>query len=319
MPSKLLLHSHYSPGDIVVMTGAVRDLHHTYPGGYLTGVDTPAEQLWHSNPYITAFDRSEPDIRVINLDPDSGRMYRRTHHYSERYTARLAYELNVPLEITRCAGDVYLSDEERRSRSPLERSFGHSGPFWIIIAGGKYELTVKWWAPRYYQEVVDRLGGRVQFVQCGDGRDWHPPLDRVFNLVGKTSIRELVLLMYHAEGVICPITFAMHLAAAVPTKTSRRRPCVVIAGGREDPDWIAYPGHQFLHTVGSLRCCASGGCWRNRCQRVGDGSVQDREDMCEMPLRVSPDLRIPRCMAMVEPIDVVRAVEKFLAYPGSVG
>ena len=57
---------------------------------------------------------------------------------------------------------------------------GVEKPYWLIVAGGKHDLTTKWWPRAYYQEVVDRLGGRVRFVQVGGegqvrrigGRSW---------------------------------------------------------------------------------------------------------------------------------------------------
>jgi len=112
------------------------------------------------------------------------------------------------------------------------------------MAGGKYDFTAKWWNPAAYQQVVDHFRGRIQFVQCGEGGHWHPPREGVISLVGKTDIRQFVRLAYHADGVVCPMTFAMHLAAAVETKPGRpkNRACVVIAGGRPDPrsDSIGY-------------------------------------------------------------------------------
>ncbi len=121
-------------------------------------------------------------------------------------------------------------------------------------------------------------------------------------------------MVYHADGVLCPVTLAMHLAAAVPVKPGvlGRRPCVVVAGGREPPHWEAYPHHQYIHTVGSLACCAEGGCWRSRCQTVGDGDAKDRYQLCQQPVEVREDLRIPRCMAMITPDDVVRRIEWYL-------
>ena len=91
---------------------------------------------------------------------------------------------------------------------------GFRGRFWIMMAGGKFDFTAKWWNPAWYQRVVDHFRGRIQFVQCGEAQHWHPQLDGVINLVGKTDIRQFVRLMYHADGVVCPVTFAMHLAAA---------------------------------------------------------------------------------------------------------
>lgn len=117
-------------------------------------------------------------------------------------------------------------------------------------------------------------------------------------------------MMHHAAGVICPVTMHMHLCAAVETPKGRPplRPCVVVAGGREPPHWEAYPGHRFLHTIGQLRCCQHGGCWRSRVKPLGDGSRKDQPgDLC---VDVAGDL--PRCMDMITAEDVIREVERFL-------
>ncbi|MGH7967357.1 MAG: glycosyltransferase family 9 protein, partial [Limisphaerales bacterium] len=112
-------------------------------------------------------------------------------------------------------------------------------PFWIIDAGGKYDATVKWWARERYQAVVDHFRGRILFVQIGACGHHHPKLEGVIDLRGRTNFRELIRLVYHADGVLCPITALMHLAAAVERKGVQRdpRPCVVVAGGREPVHW----------------------------------------------------------------------------------
>ena len=66
------------------------------------------------------------------------------------------------------------------------------------MAGGKYDFTAKWWNPSWYQAVVDHFRGRIQFVQCGEEHHWHPCLDNVINLIGKTDTRQFVRLMHHA-------------------------------------------------------------------------------------------------------------------------
>jgi hypothetical protein len=105
----------------------------------------------------------------------------------------------------------------------------------------------------------------------------------------------------------------MHLAAAVPTRPGRprHRACVVVAGGREPPHWEAYPHHQFLSTNGALPCCADGGCWKSRCQLVGDGDDKDRHNVCDFPVAIGPALRIPRCMHLITPEDVIRRIELY--------
>ena|GEM_PF-772516 len=309
---KIILRSHQSPGDILMLTAAVRELHTAYPGQFQTDVRTSASDIWDHNPFIT---RLQEGLGVESIEmhyPLVHQSNQRPFHFIHAYTQYLEKQLGLPIPVTRFSGDIHLSAEEKSSpplngHSPTER-------FWILMAGGKHDFTAKWWNPGSYQQVVDHFQGRITFVQCGEQGHWHPPLQGVVSLVGKTSLRQFIRLMHHAEGVVCPVTFAMHLAVAVETRAGlpRIRPCVVIAGGRESPHWEAYPHHQFLSTVGALSCCLEGGCWKSRCQLVGDGDEKDRRNVCEQPVQVTPDLRIPRCMEMITPADVIRRIELYL-------
>lgn len=84
-------------------------------------------------------------------------------------------------------------------------------------------------------------------------------------------------------------------------------PCVVIAGGREPPHVTAYPHHQFIHTVGALRCCDNGGCWRSRTVPLSDGDEKDHPDA----LCVDVVGRLPRCMDMINAAEVIRRVQLY--------
>ena len=53
MTEKLILRNFQSPGDIVMLTAAVRDLHLAYPGRFATDVRTSCPALWEHNPWIT--------------------------------------------------------------------------------------------------------------------------------------------------------------------------------------------------------------------------------------------------------------------------
>jgi ADP-heptose:LPS heptosyltransferase len=131
----------------------------------------------------------------------------------------------------------------------------------------------------------------------------------VVDLRGRTSLRQLVRLMYHAQGAISAVSLLMHLAAAVEVKPGmpRNRPCVVVAGGREPPHFTAYPHHQFIHTVGALRCCDDGGCWKSRTLPLGDGDAKDAPgELC-----VDVVGRLPRCMDMIGADEVIRRVETY--------
>jgi hypothetical protein len=216
------------------------------------------------------------------------------HHY-------LGERLGVKLEPQELRGDIHLSNEERRWMSQVQEHTGVPVPFWIIVAGGKFDFTAKWYDPARLQQVVDHFRGRILFVQVGESGHHHPPLRGVLDLRGKTDLRQYIRLMHHAQGALCPVTFTMHLAAATPTRGKcsafpegmpKNRPCVVFAGGREPSNWEAYPFHQYIHTNGALRCCANGGCWKSRVVPIGDGSEKDRS-LCHDVVELDSGVRRP--------------------------
>ncbi len=55
---RLLLKNKQSPGDIVMLTAAVRDLHRAHPGQFETWIKTSAMPLWEHNPHARL---GEPD------------------------------------------------------------------------------------------------------------------------------------------------------------------------------------------------------------------------------------------------------------------
>jgi hypothetical protein len=246
----------------------------------------------------------------------------------------------VRIEPTAFKGDIHLTENEKRWMSQAQEITREPVPFWIIGAGGKFDFTAKWWPQERYQAVVDHFAGRILFVQVGEKSHHHPALNGVLDLRGQTNLRQLVRLMYHAQGVVCPVTLLMHLAAAVPVKEGmpKNRSCVVVAGGREPSQWEAYPHHQYLHTNGALRCCDHGGCWKSRVVPLGDGNEKDLpEKLCTdvvhlrdsslsfqrktnetLPVHAladSPGRQItdylPRCLDMIRAADVIRAVERY--------
>ena len=307
---KLILRNFQSAGDIVMLTAAVRDLHRTYPGDFVTDVRTPFPGLWAGNPHLTPLAEDDPGVRVIDCHyPLIHRSNSTPCHFLHGFTAYLNDTLGLRIRVTDFKGDIYVSDEEKRWFSAVEAAEGTCEPFWLLVSGGKFDYTIKWWDHERYQQVIDHFRGRIQFVQVGEASHHHPPLDGAIDLRGQTDLRQLVRLVYHAQGVISPISLLMHLAAAVDSRPEapRHRPCVVIAGGREPPHFTAYPHHQFIHTVGALRCCDNGGCWKSRTVARGDGDENDRpEALC-----VDVVGRLPRCMDMITADEVTRRVELY--------
>ncbi len=308
LPRKTIFTSHQSPGDIVMLTAAVRDLHKTYPRKFLTGVRTPCPDIWLNNQYITSLSEDDPEVEVIECHyPLIHESNNSPYHFIHGFIDFLNKKLDLRIRPTEFCGDIHLSALEKEQ--PLTGGLGDEWNYWLIVSGGKYDYTIKWWSVERYQRVVNQLRDRVVFVQVGEIGHHHPALQGVVDLRGQTSLRDLIRLVYFADGCLGPVSLLMHLAPAIEPGPGRisRRPCVVIAGGREPPHWEAYPTHAFLHTVGMLPCCSTGGRWRSRTKALGDGDEKDKtENLC-----VDVVGELPRCMAMVTPEDVSRAIERY--------
>lgn len=324
---RVILEHLLAPGDAVVLSGAIRALHDRHPGRFLTDVRTAGGRaLWEYNPLITelADDSGAERIPVhygSRLDPvtaggrwaDIDQSNQRPVHFLHAMTEGLgrALELEQPLQPTVYRGDLYLSDAERRWDSQVQEITGRRTRFWIVNAGRKSDFTCKAWPPEYFHEVIERTRHRVCWVQIGanDAGHVHPDLNVQIDLRGKTDLRQLVRLVHHADGVLTGVSLPMHLAAAVPRPAwagDWPRPAIVLSGGREPVAWNVYPGQQLLHTIGTLDCCRSGGCWRSRVEPLKDGSDQDKS-LCSRPRD-----GFPQCMRMIGPDDVVRAIERYL-------
>jgi len=336
---KVVLTNFQSPGDILTLTAAVRDLHRCYPGEFQTDVRTSTPALWENNPHLTPLDENAADVEPIACHyPLIHRSNREPVHFLHGFISFLNERLGLSIRLTEMRADIHLSPEESAASSAVARWCGGEVPFWIIAAGGKWDYTIKWWDIARWQAVVEHFAGRLFFVQVGERGHYHPRLRGTLDLRGRTSLRALVRLVHHAQGIACPVTCLMHLAAAVPRPAGQggERPCVVVAGGREPVSWEAYSTHRFLHSIGELPCCASGGCWRARTAPLGDGDPKDEPGaLCQRAVRIgddpanrgfmaasldawraahfqpSPHL-LPECMHRITAADVIAAIESTL-------
>jgi ADP-heptose:LPS heptosyltransferase len=295
-----------------MLTAAVRDLHVSYPGRFLTDVRTSCPALWENNPYITKLD--DTDFNATTIQCTYPLIYQSDtlpYHFIHGFIEHLNEQLDTHVRPSAFCGDIHLSQQELTDAPMLQQLTSSMDPYWIVAAGGKYDYTIKWWDPRRFQQVIDFYAGRVRFVQVGERHHHHPPLRGVIDLRGRTDLRQLIRLVYHASGILTPVSLLMHLAAAVPSPPGfpRSRPCVVIAGGREPTQWEAYPPHQYLHTIGALPCCETGGCWRSRTIPLLDGSDNDLPD--RLCLNVIGYL--PRCMDLITASDVINRIELYRA------
>lgn len=316
MPSSepLLLTHWRSPGDVVCLTAAVRDLATTYPGRFAIHIAGSCDDLWNHNPHVAGVwgSRLPRNLRTIRVsyEPQLSLANTIRLHFLTAFHRALSDHLDIPIPVLYPHGDLHLSDEEREV--PLV-----PGRYWLFVAGGKADIRTKIWPKEFSQRLVLLLAAEgISIVQGGatfPGHE-HPVLAGVRSVVGQTGLRDVLRLIYHAEGVICPVTFAMHAAAALS------KPCVVMAGGREPWWWEAYVNsndghfgeqcssvpvpHRFLHTQGQLDCCRQGGCWKTQ---LAVGPPWNY-NACVAPVATKDGGLAPACLAAITPEVALDAV-----------
>jgi ADP-heptose:LPS heptosyltransferase len=296
MPENLILRTTLPPGDVCTLTAAIESLHVAWPGRYRTDVRTMWNELFLHNPRLTPLRDEEGRNLDMGYTDAINRADDLPLSFLDGYRLDLQKQLGVAVPPCTNRPHLYLSPAER-SAAP------QWGEYWIVCAGVKSDFTLKQWPVEYYQRVIDHFAGAIQFVQVGSSEHDHPTLQGVRSLVGKTTLRDLVCLVYHAKGGLGPITLIQHLFAAF------LKPYIALLGGREPVAWTQYPLQTTLHTMGQLPCCRLGACWRSRVLPLGDAAEQDRS-WCQYPIL---DFQRPvgRCMAMIQPEEVIRVMERF--------
>lgn len=311
-PTKLIFKNHLSPGDVLVMSAAIESLHLSYPKSYLTDVRTSCDAIYENNPRISKIDDSDPDALVFApKDPKTGKddQYPLIHqssqlaaHFMHGYIDSFSRFIDKPLALRVAKPSLHMSNDEKKWISQVQE-LNIQRNFWIINAGTKNDYTAKGWGLENYQRVVDLLRDRVLFVQIGAKEHRHYALTGTVNLIGQTTHRQLIRLCWHAQGGLGPSTFIQHVFAA------HDKPYVCLLGGREPVFWTTYPKQTTLHTLGALRCCKDSACWVSRTVPLGDGDDKDK-NLCKQPVFRDSET-IPRCMALITPEEVARAVERY--------
>lgn len=293
---KLIFKQMQSPGDLLMLTVAIRDLHFYYPNEFETDTITCYPEVFYNNPFITNLPKDN-GIEIIDLDYGSylHKLRRRGYHFSDCFIYMLNEKLNLNIKKTSSRPLVVLTDMEKSKRYFLEKFKCIKKPFWLLNAGIKNDIPLKQYPPYRYQQVVTSLNENshwhCQIVQVGHDHHIHPAINGTINLVGSTNnLRDYFSLVYHSEGCIGPVSLQMHISAAF------NKPCVILAGGREEPSWEKYKGHSYIDTINELDCCKYEGCWKK--------AIAD----C---IYIDEDHRYPRCMELIDTDIVVNEIVKY--------
>lgn len=329
MKKKLCIRHKWALGDTVLMTGLIRDIHRAYPDVYDIKAETHWAPVWMNNPGVTKFtdDSSVLRVEVSWADAIRQNSYAMVNgekvkkHILAWYHYDFAKKTGIHVPVTDPRPELYLTAEEKE---PII-----TGDYWVILSGGKLDLTVKHWHAYRAQEVVDNLKERgITCVQIGatHTNHIHPPLKNTINMVGKEkSVRDMFNIIYNSKGVICGVTGAMHIAAAFD------KPCVVFGGGREEPWFEAYTNeyaafgpeakpvkveHKYLHSLGKLPCCEKVGCWKKRTVPIDASDLTQKvHTLCRMPVRLESKAAVPACQDLITTEQIVEAVMSYSQNP----
>src|SRR4051795_7095574 len=111
---KLILKSFLAPGDMVMLSAAIRDLHRCYPQQFVTDVRTHCPEVWENNPYLTPLMESDPEVEFIECEyPLINSCNETPCHCLQGYMDFLNSRLNLAIKLTEFRGDIHLSAQEK--------------------------------------------------------------------------------------------------------------------------------------------------------------------------------------------------------------
>lgn len=302
-PEKIRLSFYQCPGDTIVATGAVECLVKQFPDKYLIDVEgTDAKHIFENNPHIKKLDGEVRSIRMENIlinDSD-----KRPIHFLDSYVQQFKNALGIDLYCSVNRPYLYVSSLEKTWTPQVHQITGKPTKYWVVCSGWKNDYTVKNYGYDNYQEVINKLKGKIQFVQVGKPEHNHMPLHGAINLVGATDTRQLIRLCYHAQGGLGAESFLHHIFAAL------QKPFVCLTSGFLPRSWISYPTTTVLSKAAMMPCAKNKGCcWRSRVVKLNDGDEKD-SSLCELPVLGGTE-PVAKCLEMIRPEEVITTIQAY--------
>lgn len=266
---KIRLSIPYAPGDVWAVTPLIRDFAEQRPGDILY-VDHPFPEITAGNPFAAEPCGSYDVDTVFTFKCDKvedGRHFYgmdRTSSLSGDFYRFLHEQTGIVIERRTSAAEFYPDPFEREySPVPADRKIC------ILNAGYKNDVPVKNWGSDRFRRVVEALRDRVLFVQVGArraGQDFHTRIPGCLDIIGKTTLRELAVLVYHADFVLTGIS-QLHHAAGM--QCYKPRHCITVAGAREPSNWANCYRRDGVtwHWIDEMTCAGElPGCWADCCR-----------------------------------------------------
>lgn len=269
---QLIFKQPQSPGDLLMLSVAIRDLHLTYPYQYETDVICFYPELFFNNQFITKLPKDK-NIEIIDLfyNDYAEKLRDRYYHFSDCFIHILNEKLNICIKKTTSKASIDLTENEKNKNYVLDK-YNLKKNYILLNAGIKPDIPLKQYPVSYYQKIVNELNNDKSFdydiVQVGHNQHLHPILNGVIDLVGKTNyLRDYFSLVYNSSGCINHVSLQMHLANTFNKK------CIVLAGNRECEWWNHYKNQIYIESDFNCNGYDKKGCWkkkRNECEYMGN-------------------------------------------------
>lgn len=275
-----------APGDVWCLTGLLHDFADQVPQDSLA-VICGSSEIFGNSPFfrkpvqgalerVFAFD----EVKRERMRYGS---YDKTDNMAEAMYRFCRREFGVNIQ-RRIMAPEFFPTEKERDFSP----FDPRRKVCLVNSGYKFDVPCKHWGYQNFQKVVDALKDKIDFVQVGVQRyetDFHVPLRGARCLLDQTTIRDLAVMVYHADYILTGIS-QLHHAAGI--QCYKPRTCITVAGAREPENWAncySRPGvqwHWIKRNQDFRFCCEDpasmhddAGCWRSSCTFPGSQPCMD--------------------------------------------
>lgn len=174
-------------------------------------------------------------------------------------------ELQRNAELIRGLGNKeFRSDVPVIPKLPIDTTIVPKTPYFVVFPGGSY--SKKLWSTENFAYIADKIAGKMNWSCCICGapneaelaeqiiRKVNSQVD-IINLVGKTSIVELVEVIRQASFIISNDTSGIHIGAAVDT------PAVCLLGGWHYERFLPYAVEKKTKRNLPVVCCKKMDCF----------------------------------------------------------
>lgn len=277
-------------GDALISTATIRDFAKTFPNHNIN-LQTNYSDILKGNPYIRNFDNSIIYKIKLCYAPYSQRTASGGNCFNA-WRIGLVKRLGVALKYGPDCVDIYYDDFEK------ERLIKED--YIIINAGNQTCSEVKSYP--FWQEIVNSLKNDIKIVQIGgkEDRDCHQPLDGVTNLIGKTSVRDLMRLVRDARVVVSPPSAVSILC----TQQGFAGLNIILNGAREPSELTNY-NKKIIH-LGST--CKMGYTNKSGCMKFYMKETNGKTCLSQVKIN---DKYYPECMCVDAGI-VIHQIKKGL-------